>query len=126
MEELIIFAFFGVISMSLMGCFAVAVVNVLIRRENAYLLEERIKVVAYARHEPIDLVGAAHMLDLSLSRIHSSRSASRTAYGWKAPFPCCLGESLIDPNVLGTIRAVLPALLRTEDILRSIFSQRRT
>ena len=67
-KMLIIFGFFSVISMSLMGSFAVAVVNVLIRRESAYLLEERIKLVAYARHEPIDLVGGdAHACSESQS-----------------------------------------------------------
>jgi serine phosphatase RsbU (regulator of sigma subunit) len=39
---LIIFAFFSVISMILIACFTVAVLNVVIRRESAYLIEERI------------------------------------------------------------------------------------
>src|ERR1700681_2818718 len=42
---LIIFAFFSVISMMLVACIAVAVLNVVIRRESAYLIEERIKVI---------------------------------------------------------------------------------
>src|SRR5580704_4807073 len=44
-KMLIIFAFFSVISMILVACFAVAVLNVVIRRESAYLIEERIKVI---------------------------------------------------------------------------------
>ena len=53
-KMLIIFVFFSVISMSLVGCLAVAVLNVVIRRESAYLVEERIKVVVYEREEVID------------------------------------------------------------------------
>ena len=39
---LIIFVFFSVTSMFLVACFSVAVLNVVIRRESAYLIEERI------------------------------------------------------------------------------------
>jgi serine phosphatase RsbU (regulator of sigma subunit) len=55
-KMLIIFVFFSVISMSLVGCFAVAVLNLVIRRESAYLVEERIKVVVYERNELIDSI----------------------------------------------------------------------
>ena len=55
-KMLIIFVFFSVISMSLVGCFAVAVLNVVIRRESAYLVEERIKLIVYQRKELIDSV----------------------------------------------------------------------
>jgi serine phosphatase RsbU (regulator of sigma subunit) len=55
-KMLIIFVFFSVISMSLVGCFAVAVLNVVIRRESAYLVEERIKLAVYERKELIDSV----------------------------------------------------------------------
>jgi serine phosphatase RsbU (regulator of sigma subunit) len=55
-KMLIIFVFFSVLSMSLVVCFAVAVLNVVIRRESAYLVEERIKVVALERKELIDSV----------------------------------------------------------------------
>jgi serine phosphatase RsbU (regulator of sigma subunit) len=44
-KMLIIFAFFSIISMILVACFSVAVLNVVIRRESAYLIEERIKVI---------------------------------------------------------------------------------
>src|SRR6266851_2961290 len=44
-----IFVFFSVVSMILVGCFAVAVLNVVIRRESAYLVEERIKLVVSER-----------------------------------------------------------------------------
>jgi len=54
-KMLIIFVFFSVISMSLVGCFAVAVLNVVLRRESAYLVEERIKLVVYQRKELIEL-----------------------------------------------------------------------
>jgi hypothetical protein len=52
----IIFVFFSIISMLLVGCLAVAVLNVVIRRETAYLIEERIKVIGDERKEPIDSV----------------------------------------------------------------------
>ena len=55
-KMLIIFVFFSVVSMILVGCLAVAVLNVVIRRESAYLLEERIKVVVDQRKQVIDSV----------------------------------------------------------------------
>ena len=57
-KMLIIFVFFSVISMLLVGCFAVAILNVVIRRESAYLIEERIKVVVDHRKELVDSVEA--------------------------------------------------------------------
>src|SRR5260370_28040504 len=41
-KMLIIFAFCSIASMFLVGCFSVAVLNVVIRRESAYFIEERI------------------------------------------------------------------------------------
>jgi serine phosphatase RsbU (regulator of sigma subunit) len=41
-KMLIIFAFFSVISTCLVACFSIAVLNVVIRRESAYSIEERI------------------------------------------------------------------------------------
>jgi serine phosphatase RsbU (regulator of sigma subunit) len=57
-KMLIIFVFFSVVSMILVGCLAVAVLNVVIRRESTYLLEERIKVIVDQRKELIDSVEA--------------------------------------------------------------------
>src|SRR5258708_21082863 len=48
-KMLIIFAFFSIISMILVACFSVAILNVVIRRESAYLIEERIKVIVESR-----------------------------------------------------------------------------
>src|SRR6266478_2650960 len=60
-KMLTIFVFFSVVSMILVGCFAVAVLNVVIRRESAYLVEERIKLVVSERKELIDSVkGGVH------------------------------------------------------------------
>jgi serine phosphatase RsbU (regulator of sigma subunit) len=53
-KMLIIFAFFSIISMILVACFAVAVLNVVIRRESAYLIEERIKVIVDGRKKHTD------------------------------------------------------------------------
>jgi serine phosphatase RsbU (regulator of sigma subunit) len=41
-KMLIIFAFFSVISVFLVSCFSIAVLNVVIRRESAYVIEERL------------------------------------------------------------------------------------
>ena len=69
-KMLIIFVFFSVISMILVGCFAVAVLNVVIRRESAYLVEERIKVVVDQRKELIDSVeGSVHACPESQSNL---------------------------------------------------------
>ena len=69
-KMLIIFVFFSVISMILVGCFAVAVLNVVIRRESAYLVEERIKVVVDQRKELIDSVeGGIHACPESQSNL---------------------------------------------------------
>jgi hypothetical protein len=48
---LFIFIFFCIASLILAGCLAVAILNVVIRRESAYLLEERIKMVVDERAE---------------------------------------------------------------------------
>src|SRR5260370_4384560 len=53
-KMLITVAFFSVISMILVACFAVAVLNVVIRRESAYLIEERIKVIVDSRKKLTD------------------------------------------------------------------------
>jgi hypothetical protein len=42
---LFIFGFFSVVSMLLVACLSVALLNVIIRRESAYLIEERLKVL---------------------------------------------------------------------------------
>src|SRR3981189_2893739 len=55
-KMLIIFVFFSIISIVLVGCLAVAVLNVVIRRETAYLIEERIKVIGDEQKELIDSV----------------------------------------------------------------------
>lgn len=63
-KMLIIFAFFSVISTILIGCFSVAVLNVVIRRESAYLIEERINAIVdnYERLTPalLDRVRGCH------------------------------------------------------------------
>ena len=43
-KMLIIFAFFSVISMILVACLSIAVLNVVIRRESAFVVEERINI----------------------------------------------------------------------------------
>jgi sigma-B regulation protein RsbU (phosphoserine phosphatase) len=53
---LIIFSLFSVGSMIAATCFSIAVLNVLIRRESSYLIEERIKVIVESRKSLMDPV----------------------------------------------------------------------
>jgi serine phosphatase RsbU (regulator of sigma subunit) len=53
---LIIFSVFSFGSVVAITCFSIAVLNVLIRRESSYLIEERIKVIAESRKNVIDPV----------------------------------------------------------------------
>jgi hypothetical protein len=64
---LIIFTFFSIVSVIMVTSFSVAVLNVVIRRESAYLIEERIKVILESRKGLADAV---------LSRVHSCKDAS--------------------------------------------------
>ena len=69
-KMLTIFVFFSIASMTLVGCLAVAVLNVVIRRESAYLLEERIKVLVDQRNELINSVeGGIHSCPGSQSNL---------------------------------------------------------
>jgi hypothetical protein len=99
---LIIFVFFSVISMSLVGCFAVAVLNVVIRRESAYLVEERIKLVVYQRKELIDAVKDGEDTCTESRSNSLPRSATRMVCGPKTKLLCCLGWSPADPSMLRT------------------------
>jgi serine phosphatase RsbU (regulator of sigma subunit) len=80
-KMLIILVFFSVIPMILVGCFAVAVVNVVIRRESAYLLEERIKVEVHERKELIDSIKAGGQ-PCPDSRTNSLQPTSRVNSMW--------------------------------------------
>ena len=82
-KMLTIFVFFSVISMILVGWFAIAFLNVVIRRETAYLLEERIKMVVYERKGLIDSARGGVQVCPSLGRIHANRSTRWMAYGRK-------------------------------------------
>ena len=64
---LIIFTFFSIVSVIMVTCFSVAVLNVVIRRESAYLIEERIKVILESRKGLADPV---------LNRAHGCQNAS--------------------------------------------------
>ena len=64
---LIIFTFFSIVSVIMVTCFSVAVLNVVIRRESAYLIEERIKVILESRKGLADPV---------LNRAHSCQNES--------------------------------------------------
>ncbi len=44
-KMLVIFVFFGVLSTMLLGVFSLALLNVVVRRESAYLIEEQIKAI---------------------------------------------------------------------------------
>ena len=51
---MIIFSFFSIVSVAMITCFSIALLNVVIRRESAYLIEERIKVIVESRKGIID------------------------------------------------------------------------
>src|ERR1700744_6501334 len=67
---MIIFSFFSIVSVAMITCFSIAVLNVVIRRESAFLIEERIKVIVESRKGIIDPV---------LSRIEGCEYASNAA-----------------------------------------------
>jgi hypothetical protein len=49
-----IFSFFSIVSVAMVTCFSIALLNVVIRRESAYLIEERIKMIVESRKGIID------------------------------------------------------------------------
>ncbi len=55
-KMMIIFSFFSVVSVAMITCFFIALLNVVIRRESAFLIEERIKVIVDSRKRIIDPV----------------------------------------------------------------------
>jgi len=46
---MIIFSFFSIVSVAMITCFSIALLNLVIRRESAFLIEERIKVIVESR-----------------------------------------------------------------------------
>jgi serine phosphatase RsbU (regulator of sigma subunit) len=72
---LIIFSLFSAVSVIMVTCFSIAVLNVLIRRESAYLIEERIKVIVESRKGLMDPV-----LDKVQGCQYASDSALFTAF----------------------------------------------
>jgi hypothetical protein len=64
---MIIFSFFSIMSVAMITWFCIALLNVIIRRESAFLIEERIKVIVESRKKIIDPV---------LSRIDGCEYAS--------------------------------------------------
>jgi len=55
-KMMIIFSFFSIVSVAMITCFSIALLNVVIRRESAFLIEERIKVIVESRKGIIDPV----------------------------------------------------------------------
>src|SRR6476620_4703730 len=55
-KMMIIFSFFSIIPVAMITCFSIALLNVVIRREGAYLIEERIKVNVESRKGMMDAV----------------------------------------------------------------------
>src|ERR1700744_461366 len=72
---LIIFSLFSVGSMIMVSCFSIAVLNALIRRESAYLIEERIKIMVDSHMSLMDPV-----LDKVQGCQYASDSALFTAF----------------------------------------------
>jgi hypothetical protein len=69
-KMMIIFSFFSIVSVAMITCFSIALLNVVIRRESAYLIEERIKVIVESRKGIIDPV---------LNRVEGCEYASNAA-----------------------------------------------
>lgn len=69
-KMLIIFVVFSVIPMILVGCFGVAALNVVIRRESAYPFEERIRIVVDQNQELVNSIKD------SVNACHESKSTS--------------------------------------------------
>jgi serine phosphatase RsbU (regulator of sigma subunit) len=67
---MIIFSFFSIMSVAMVTWFCIALLNVIIRRESAFLIEERIKVIVESRKKIIDPV---------LSRIDGCEYASNAS-----------------------------------------------
>jgi nitrogen fixation/metabolism regulation signal transduction histidine kinase len=53
-KMMIIFSFVSIISVALVICFSITLLNVVIRRESAYLIEERIKIFVESSEAIID------------------------------------------------------------------------
>jgi serine phosphatase RsbU (regulator of sigma subunit) len=67
---LIIFTFFSIMSVIMGTCFSIAVLNLVIRRESAYLIEERIKVILESR---------TGLADPVLNRVQNCQDASNSS-----------------------------------------------
>jgi serine phosphatase RsbU (regulator of sigma subunit) len=55
-KMMIIFSFFNIVSVTMIACFSIALLNVVIRREGAYMIEERIKTIVESRKGMMDPV----------------------------------------------------------------------
>ena len=75
-KMLIIFAFFSVVSTSLTSAFAVAVVNVVVRRECAYLVEEKLNAMVENQRFYTELLGSDQDCPASQSKPHAFGGAS--------------------------------------------------
>ena len=67
---LLLFSFFSIISIVMVTSLSIAVIKVLIRRECAYLIEGRTKVIVESRKGLVDPI---------LGRVHSCVDASNSA-----------------------------------------------
>ena len=120
-KMLVIFVFFSIISMILVGCLAVALLNVVIRRESAYLLEERIKMIVYERTELIDSVKDG-VSACSEPRPNSLQSLGQQDGVRPRINVMVLPWSESGKSIPGTIQAFLPASSPTAANLRSDLS----
>jgi serine phosphatase RsbU (regulator of sigma subunit) len=55
-KMVIIFSFFSIVSVAMTACFSIALLNVVIRRGTAYMVEDRIKVIVESRKGLLDTV----------------------------------------------------------------------
>jgi hypothetical protein len=78
-KMMIIFSFFSIVLVAMVICLSIALLNVVIRRESAYLIEERIKILLESRKEIIDpaldrIEGCEHASKATLSALITEHS----------------------------------------------------
>src|SRR5215467_4716464 len=103
-KMLVIFAFFSVISTALIACFSIAVLNVVIRRESAYLIEERIYEIVDNRYS---------LTPALLDRVHGCDAPTSNLTLMTDYLGTVWSESSISPLTLEATRADKPGWLNS-------------
>jgi hypothetical protein len=123
---LLIFSFFSIVSVIMATGLSIAVLNVLIRRESAYLIEERIKVIVESRKGLVKPVldrvqgcqdaSSSALLIVFAERLNAEWPGSQSVVSVLPPG----GIHAADPVCL--MRLLSPALSKIEAVLISASS----